>query len=710
MREIEEVRLRAADHEFRVRVYPADEPSGAALVWLHGGAFMFGTIDMPEADQVARDLAARGIPVVSVGYTLAPLDALPDLDAVEGDDGLPSPEVMRAEIAAAGPRARFPVASLQTVAAFDWAVAHAAELGCDPARIGLGGASAGGNLAAGAAIRLRDRGTAVATALLLAYPVLHAELPAAGAELEALLADVPGRLAFPPEEVRAFNINYVGDPALLDDPAAFPAGHDQRGLPPTVIVVAERDRLRSSAQAFAAEVALAGGEVAIGVERDALHGFLNEAGHPAALRTAARFAAALAPLRITMTDPFPDGFLWGVATAGHQNEGGNDTSDTWFLEHVTPTVFREPSGVACDGWNRWQEDLDLVAGMGLNAYRFSVEWARAEPEEGRLDPAALDHYETVIDGCLARGLAPIVTFNHFTAPHWFAKRGGMLGDGADERFARYCDAVTARFGDRIALAMTLNEPNLPRLLDWVLPEFVLDLTRKTLGAASEAAGVERYRAGNAVQPEDYDAMEDGYERAHRAGRAAIKARRSDLPVGFSIALVDDAAVAGGEGIRDRKRAEVYGRWLALAKDDDFVGVQNYERVTYGPDGALPAPDGVPLNEMGSPVEPASLEGSVRYAYEATGVPVLVSEHGIGTDDDALRVGFLEPSLAGLKAAMDDGVPVLGYCHWTLLDNFEWIGGYSSHLGLVAVDRGTLDRTPKPSAAEYARLVRALSPA
>ena len=307
MREIEEVRLRAADHEFRVRVYPANEPSGAALVWLHGGAFMFGTIDMPEADQVARDLAARGIPVVSVDYTLAPLDALPDLDVVEGDDdGLPSPGVMGAEIAAAGPRARFPVASLQTVAAFDWAVAHAAELS---AEIPHG---------SGSAVRARE-GTsrpAPGSASATGGPPLRRRCcsrircctpssPAAGAELESLVADVPGRLAFPPEEVRAFNINYVGDPALLDDPAAFPAGHDQRGLPPTVIVVAERDRLRSSAQAFAAEVALAGGEVAIGVERDALHGFLNEAGHPAALRTAARFAAALAPVRSHHDRPLP---------------------------------------------------------------------------------------------------------------------------------------------------------------------------------------------------------------------------------------------------------------------------------------------------------------------------------------------------------------------------------------------------------------------
>jgi beta-glucosidase len=402
--------------------------------------------------------------------------------------------------------------------------------------------------------------------------------------------------------------------------------------------------------------------------------------------------------------PFPDDFLWGVATAGHQNEGDNTLSDTWFLENVSPTVFREPSGKADNSYELWQRDLDLAAGMGLNAYRFSVEWARIEPEEGRFDEAALDHYEAVLDGAIERGLAPVVTFSHFTAPHWFAKKGGWLDDDSADRFARFCDAVMARFGDRIAVAVTLNEPNLPRLLSWVLPEFVQELTRATLRAASEAAGVQRYRAGNVVQREDYDAMEAGLTRAHLAGKAAIKARRPDLRVGLSVAVVDDVA-AGDPTLRDRKRAEIYEHWLRLAADDDFVGVQNYERITYGPDGPLPAPEGVPLNEMGTPVEPASLGGAVRYCCEVAQVPVFVTEHGIGTDDDTLRVGFLAPSLAGLREAMDDGVPVIGYCHWTLLDNFEWVGGYTSHLGLHAVDRSTFERIPKPSAAEYGRLVR-----
>ena len=400
---------------------------------------------------------------------------------------------------------------------------------------------------------------------------------------------------------------------------------------------------------------------------------------------------------------FSSDFLWGTATAGHQNEGNNTNSDTWFLEKVTPTVFREPSGEADRGYELWATDLDIVAGLGLNAYRFSVEWARIEPVEGTFDEAALAHYEAIIDGCIERGLAPVVTFSHFTAPHWFAKDAGWLDSRSAARFAAFTDVVMQRFGDRIAYAVTLNEPNLPVLLSWVLPDFVVDLTRATLEAASEAAGVERYRAGNVVQPEDFAALQVGLTNAHRAAKAVIKRHRPDLPVGFSIAVIDDVAV-GDATVRDRKRAEVYQHWLELARDDDFIGVQNYERIRYGEGGQLPPPDGLPLNEMGSAVEPESLAGAVRYTYEVAQVPIFVTEHGVGTADDAVRVTFIEPSLNGLAGAMADGVPVIGYLHWTLMDNFEWVGGYGSQLGLHEVDRVTFVRTAKPSAAEYARLV------
>lgn len=410
-----------------------------------------------------------------------------------------------------------------------------------------------------------------------------------------------------------------------------------------------------------------------------------------------------------MTSRVPPGFLWGVATAGHQNEGDNVTSDTWFLEHTTPTIFKEPSGKAANGWELWESDLDLVVGLGLNAFRFSVEWARIEPVEGEFSEDALDHYEAVVDGCIARGLAPVVTFSHFTSPHWFAMRGAWLDPQSADLFARFCDRVMARFGDRIAVAVTFNEPDLPRMLSWVhLPDFVHELERATLEAASVATGVERYRAGNVMVAEDFEGMQDGMTAAHRAAKAAIKARRSDLPVGLSLAVIDDVAVPGGEAIRDRKRAEVYQHWLELARDDDFIGVQNYERVTYGPDGEVPPPEGAVLIGLGSPVETGSLRGAVEYVYSVAQVPIIVTEHGMSTDDDTVRGAFIGPSIDGLLEAMAEGVPVLGYFHWTLIDNFEWIFGYEPKLGLHSFDRTTFERTAKPSAGVYRDVVARVS--
>ena len=406
------------------------------------------------------------------------------------------------------------------------------------------------------------------------------------------------------------------------------------------------------------------------------------------------------------TRPFPPGFLFGVAGAGHQIEGDNVTSDTWFAEHVTPTVFREPSGPACRGYQRWRDDVDLAAGLGLNAYRFSVEWARVEPAAGQIDDDALAHYEAIVDHCRVRGLAPIVTFNHFTAPHWFAKRGGWLDPGAPEAFARYCDRVAERFGDRIAYAVTLNEPNLPRLLTWVgLPDFVRDLERATLAAASEAAGVERYRLANVVLPEEQDGMAAGLGAGHLAAKAALHSRVPGLPVGLSLAVVDDVVVGDDPAVRDRKRAEVYAPWLELAGADDFVGVQNYERAWYDGAGPVDQDGGPSAGGLYTGIDAASLGGAVRYVHDACGVPVLVTEHGMATPDDTRRSAHIPPSLAGLLDVIEAGVPVLGYLHWSLMDNFEWIFGYGEQLGLHSVDRTTFERTAKPSAAVYSAIAR-----
>jgi acetyl esterase len=298
---VEDVEFEAAGHVLGLRCYRPERPSGLSLVWIHGGAFMFGGLDMPEADQVSRELAARGLIVVSVDYTLAPLDALSELPPPDDADS-PPPATTGA---GSRPRARYPVASLQILAAYDWTISRVADFGGDPRRVALGGASAGGNLAVSGALRLRDRGTGVPMALVLAYPGLHASVPEPDAELSGMLAALPASLTFPREVMDIFNRNYAE--GHLDDPYVYPTGHDVSGLPPTLVVNAEADRLRMSGQGFAAELARAGVDVSVVREPGTPHGYLDRPGAAEAIRTIERFEAWLslldAPARSTAPAP-----------------------------------------------------------------------------------------------------------------------------------------------------------------------------------------------------------------------------------------------------------------------------------------------------------------------------------------------------------------------------------------------------------------------
>ncbi|HEX7856387.1 MAG TPA: family 1 glycosylhydrolase [Sphingobium sp.] len=403
---------------------------------------------------------------------------------------------------------------------------------------------------------------------------------------------------------------------------------------------------------------------------------------------------------------FPNNFLWGAATAGHQVEGNNINADAWLLENIKPTTYAQRSGDALNSFELWRDDLDLIQQIGLNSYRFSLEWSRIEPEPGLFSVAMLDHYKRIINVCRDRGLTPIVTFNHFTTPRWFAMQGGWLHPDASDLFARYCDRAARHLAADIGYATTLNEPNLARVLALISPKAREEQQRKMLARAAEILAVPKYVAGNAVNPEDIDAMSLNLLAGHKAGRAAIKAVRTKLPVGVSLAIIDDQAAPGGEARRDAVRESLYEAWLDAARNDDFIGVQNYERAVWGPNGKLPSPAGVELNAFRQEVYPSSLAGAVRYAHQRSGVPVLVTEHGVVTKDDSVRARMIPAALEGLWEASRSGVPILGYIHWSLIDNFEWSLGYYPTFGLASVDLTTFARTPKPSSAILGRIARA----
>ncbi|MFZ0531280.1 MAG: family 1 glycosylhydrolase [Propionicimonas sp.] len=396
---------------------------------------------------------------------------------------------------------------------------------------------------------------------------------------------------------------------------------------------------------------------------------------------------------------FPDGFLWGVATAAHQVEGGNTNSDGWFLEHVPGTIFAEPSGDTVDHYHRYAEDIALIASLGFTSYRFSLEWARIEPEPGEFSVAELNHYRRMLEACKAHGLKTIVTYHHFTSPRWLLAAGGWEDAATPERFARFCDVATAHLGDLIDVACTLNEPNLPFLLRELgiagEPPEAREHVPVWAGAA-KALGIEPSR----IAPFQFTASEVGFEvklAAHRAGRDAIHAHRRDLPVGWTLANSDIQAGAGGPERADRVRREVNERFLEASRGDDFVGIQTYGRTVIGRDGVEDAPEGAETNQMGEEIYPQAIGVTVREAWRVAGVPIIVTENGLSTEDDSQRVAYLRTAVSCVAECLAEGVDVRGYTAWTAFDNFEWIFGYRPKFGLIAVDRETQERSPKPSA-------------
>jgi beta-glucosidase len=419
-------------------------------------------------------------------------------------------------------------------------------------------------------------------------------------------------------------------------------------------------------------------------------------------------ASARAAAAGSHAGPFPKGFLWGAAIAGHQAEGDNLASDAWLLENIQPTEFREPSGAAVDHYRLYDQDIATLAALGLNTFRFSIEWARVEPVEGMFSVAALEHYRDVLLSCRRHGVKSMVSFNHFVTPAWFAARGGWEDAGSAQLYARYCDKVARHLGDLIDCATTFNEPNLPRLLFGIPGPLsgMADNPRmhEMLARAGKLAGTGKWSSWIFG---DFAKIEAGLLQGHAAGYAAIKAVRPNLPVGFSIAIADDQAVDGGEAMVARKRAIAYEPWFrAIQAHGDFIGVQTYTRELIGPDGVRPPPKDAEFTSNHMEYYPQALEATIRYTAHNVKVPVYVTENGISTDDDARRVAYIRTAVQGVANCLKDGIDVRSYIHWSLLDNFEWIFGFGPHFGLVAVDRATMKRTVKPSARAYGAIARA----
>lgn len=374
---------------------------------------------------------------------------------------------------------------------------------------------------------------------------------------------------------------------------------------------------------------------------------------------------------------FPDGFLWGVATASYQVEGGIENCD-WAKAARDGKV--PECGRACDHYNRYEEDFDIAKSLGHNAHRFSIEWARIEPEEGKFNEEAIEHYRAVIKALKERGLEPSVTLWHFTLPQWFSDTGGWERADAPEIFARYCEYVAGKLSDYANQFATINEPMVVAGIGYLRGEWP---------PFCKKAPLRYYRT--------LRAMVRGHNKAYRR----IKKKYPELSVGI---VKHTVAYAANRNLLNKVRA-----WLAniswthlfmrrVSEQCDWIGLNYYNRKIFGDTRELDKTD------MGWNIDPEGIHDAlcILRCYKK---PIYVAEAGCADAHDRFRADYIRDTVRAIHAAIQDGVDVRGYCYWSLLDNYEWAEGFEKRFGLVEINYGTLERRVRPSAQVYKEICK-----
>ena len=407
---------------------------------------------------------------------------------------------------------------------------------------------------------------------------------------------------------------------------------------------------------------------------------------------------------------FKKDFLVGASTAANQVEGNNKNSDFWALESLPSTMFKEPSLDAVDHYNRYEEDIMLMKEAGLNAYRFSIEWARVETAQGEFDSEAIEHYRKKIAFCRKNGIEPIITMHHFTTPIWVVQKGGWSNPETASFFASYCEHIAKELGSEINYVCTINEANM------VLQILRLMTDMANVRVGDVQVGIDVNARRESMMKYGMEAMQQ-YQinpsniflspgagvvgngivvQAHCKACDAMKAVCPHLKVGITLSLHDFQPIEGGEHLAEVEWIEEFTQYLPYIYKDDFIGVQNYSRKIIGPNGKEPNPEGSKETQMGYENYPQAISNVCREVAKLFKGDIIITENGIATSDDTERVTFINEAVAGISAAIADGVPIKGYLHWSLLDNFEWMLGFDRTFGLIAVDRTTQTRLPKPS--------------
>ena len=426
---------------------------------------------------------------------------------------------------------------------------------------------------------------------------------------------------------------------------------------------------------------------------------------------------------------FPENFLWGAASAAAQieggwNEGGRMPS-IWDSAPKKRIKNGEDCHTACDHYHRWREDVALMKELGLKSYRFSISWSRVIPEEGKVNEEGLRFYSDLVDALIAAGIEPLVTIFHWDMPLWVYEKGGWLSESIVPLFRDYTRVVVEALSDRVTWWMTINEPGcfiMNGYLQGVHAPFKRDylalskLTRNCMLA--HAAAVKTIRQYAKKPPKVGVAFSSGAYVPKSEEEADVEdARKKSVETSNGLMANRwwmDPMVLG-------KPVRAYGVYSSRQKDMaeiaqplDFMGLNIYSSMNYGDWGdAERAPSGTPCNSLGWVIDGRVMYWNVKFIYERYHLPIMITENGLAANDavsldgavhDPNRTDFIRRYLGPLKRAVAEGIPVLGYQHWSIMDNFEWAEGYGPRIGLVYVDYATQQRIVKDSAWEYKKII------
>ena len=395
---------------------------------------------------------------------------------------------------------------------------------------------------------------------------------------------------------------------------------------------------------------------------------------------------------------FPDGFYWGAATASYQVEGGIYNTD-WAK---AATEGRVPEcGEACDHYNRYEADFDIAKSLGHTAHRLSIEWSRIEPEEGKFDHDAIEHYRNVLQALNRRGIKPFVTLWHWTLPLWLSHSGGIERKDFPEVFARYAAYVVKELKDETEHFSTLNEPYSVIINGWLQGEFP-PFRRFSLLNFLKVRGddVDGKKTKNDwLAPIKFFTLANVLAKAHNLAYKSIKqvSPQTQVSIVFQIHAINAVGGLYSKIVSYLENWHRNHRFLKkVYKQCDVLGINYYFSTDVGGSKVYPKTD------MGWDSRPEGIYQALMMAkrYQK---PIFVAEAGCADEKDTFRAEYITKTVRGIHKAITDGVQVKGYMYWSLLDNYEWAHGFSKRFGLVEINYETQERTIRPSAYVYKKI-------